>query len=125
MTLSLKNPWQNNKIKLRNSNRRRTAAERTAALFQIRKGKSMITFFNRKEVCITYDMKRQAEVRNILQGRGIDYRMKVINRKSSSAVWSGTRAYTGTHGKDLMMEYEYHIYVHKDDYEEALFLIGG
>lgn len=83
----------------------------------------MITLFNRKEVCITYDIKQQAEIRDILQGRGIDYRIKVINRKSASSVWAGTRAYTGTHGENLMMEYEYHIYVHKDDYEEALALI--
>ena len=32
----------------------------------------MITIFNRKEVCITYDMNRQAEIRNILQGANID-----------------------------------------------------
>ena len=38
----------------------------------------MITIFNRKEVCITYDMKRQAEVREILQRENIDYRIKVI-----------------------------------------------
>lgn len=83
----------------------------------------MITFFNRKEVCITFDLKRQAEVRDLLQGAGIDYRIKVINRTSTASVRAGTRAYTGSFGTNTMMEYEYHIYVHKDDYEEAMHLI--
>ena len=86
----------------------------------------MITIFNRKEVCITHDMNRQAEVRDILQGAGIDYHIKTINRKTQVAIFSmaGTRAYTGNLGGDQMMDYEYHIYVHKDDYEKALYLIG-
>lgn len=86
----------------------------------------MITIFNRKEVCITYDMKRQAEVREILQRENIDYRIKVINRKTQISPFSiaGTRAYTGSHG-NRMMEYEYHIFVHKDDYERALYLLRG
>ena len=29
----------------------------------------------------------------------------------------------GTYGNQQMMDYEYHIYVHKDDYEEAMYLI--
>lgn len=86
----------------------------------------MITIFNRKEVCITYDMKRQAEVREILQRENIDYRIKVINRKTQISPFSmaGTRAYIGSHG-NRMMEYEYHIFVHKDDYERALYLLRG
>lgn len=83
----------------------------------------MITIFNRKEVCITYDMKRQAEVRDILQGAGMDYVIRTKNRTGSAFVRGGTRAYTGSFGRDQMMDYEYHIYVHKDDYEEAMHLI--
>lgn len=83
----------------------------------------MITIFNRKEICLTYDIKRQSEVRDILQGAGIDYRIRTINRTNTVAVRAGTRAYTGTIGRDQMRDYEYHIYVHKDDYEEAMFLI--
>ena len=83
----------------------------------------MITIFNRKEICLTYDIKRQAEVRDILQGAGIDYRIRTINRTNTVAVRAGTRAYTGTIGRDQMWDYEYHIYVHKDDYEEAMYLI--
>ena len=86
----------------------------------------MITIFNRKEVCITHDMNRQAEVRYILQGAGIDYRIKTVNRKTQVSLFSmaGTRAYTGNLGGNQMMDYEYRIFVHKDDYEEAMHLIG-
>ncbi len=80
----------------------------------------MITIFNRKELFITFDMQKQAEVRQILQANGIDYQVKVINRKSASPVWSGTRAYTGTLREDLSKMYEYRIFVHKDDYEQAV-----
>ena len=84
----------------------------------------MITFFNRKELCTTYDMRRQAEIRYLLQGAGIDYIIRTKNRTGAMLLRGGTtRAYTGTYGNQQMMDYEYHIFVHKDDYEEALHLI--
>lgn len=33
----------------------------------------MITIFNRKELITTFDMKKQADVRNILKDNDIDY----------------------------------------------------
>ncbi|MBQ2412535.1 MAG: hypothetical protein II313_03820, partial [Anaerotignum sp.] len=57
------------------------------------------------------------------QGAGIDYIIRTKNRTKTMLVRGGTRAYTGTYGNRQMMDYEYHIYVHKDDYEEALHLI--
>lgn len=83
----------------------------------------MITFFNRKEICVTFDMNKQAEIRYILQGAGMDYVIRTKNRTGSAFVRGGTRAYTGSFGHNQMMDYEYHIYVHKDDYEEAMHLI--
>jgi len=84
----------------------------------------MITILNRRELCMTYDMNKQAEIRYLLQGSGIDYRIKVVNRTNPSSVllMEGTRAYTGACGESAM-DYEYHIFVHKDDYEEAVLLI--
>ena len=76
----------------------------------------MITIFNRKEVCITYDMKRQAEVRDILNANGIKYIFKVTDRFGSnptSSAW-GTR---------MDERCEYKIYVHKNDYDEAMYLL--
>ena len=83
----------------------------------------MITIFNRKEICVTYDMNKQAEIRYLLQGAGIDYVIRTKNRTGSAFVRGGTRAYTGSFRHNQMMDYEYHIYVHKDDYEEAMYLI--
>lgn len=37
----------------------------------------MITRFNRKEICVTFDMKEQARVRDVLAGNGIDLEINV------------------------------------------------
>lgn len=83
----------------------------------------MITLFNRKELISTYDMGEQSEIRDILAQNKIDYDIKTLNRKSPSSLAAGSRARTGTFGEKLDLEYEYTIYVKKDDYEEAAYLI--
>lgn len=83
----------------------------------------MITILNRKELTITFSMKIQSEIREILQTNHIEYTIKVINRKSPSPFSAGTRARTGTFGENLDLAYEYIIYVKKQDYEEASYLI--
>lgn len=83
----------------------------------------MITVFNRKELLVTYDMKRQSEIRTILGDYKIDYDVKVKNLLSSSPMRAGARTYTGTHGVDLTKSYEYKIYVKKTDYERAVLLM--
>lgn len=44
----------------------------------------MITLFNRREAYITYSMQEQSEIRSLLAQNGLDYSVKVINRKSPS-----------------------------------------
>lgn len=83
----------------------------------------MITIFNRKELFVTFDMQKQAEIRQILQAHGIDYQIKVTNRKSPSPIGAGSRARTGTFGENLSIANEYRIFVHKDDYEQAVYLM--
>ncbi|WP_066714641.1 hypothetical protein [Clostridium sp. Marseille-P299] len=83
----------------------------------------MITIFNRKELCITFSMKEQAEIRNALKAENIKYITKVINRNSSSPFMS-ERARTGTLGQNMEKAYEYIIYVHKKDYERAKYVIN-
>lgn len=83
----------------------------------------MITVFNRKEILVTYDMKRQSEICTILGVYKIDYDVKVKNILSSSSMRAGSRMYTGSHGVDLTKSYEYKIYVKKTDYERAVFLM--
>ena len=55
----------------------------------------MLTIFNRRELIVTMDMKRQAEVREILAQNGIDYDVKTVNLMTRS--YFGTqRARTGS-----------------------------
>lgn len=83
----------------------------------------MLTPFNRRELCSVCSMQRQSDLRRILSDAGIDYTIKTINRKSPSPLSSGSRAYTGTLGENLDCEYTYTFYVHRDDYEKALFFV--
>ena len=82
----------------------------------------MITFFTRKELLITMDVGRQMDVRNILAANGIKFAVKVTTLQSANAIDS-SRGRVGTLGVNLNYSYEYKIYVHKKDYEQALRLI--
>ena len=90
-----------------------------------RGGSKLITIFNRKELIITFDMQRQAKIRDLMVQYSIPYSIKVINRKSPSPFDAGSRARTGTFGENLQLEYEYIIYVKKIDYEKANAIIDG
>lgn len=82
----------------------------------------MITIFNRKELLITLDMKRQSDIREILSSNSIDYVVKTTNLQSATVVGS-QRAYTGNYGINQEYSYEYKIYVRKKDFNKALRLI--
>ena len=84
----------------------------------------MITLFNRKELLITYDMKKQSDVRTILQNHKIEYSVKVKNLLSPTPLSSGSRGHMATPGIDLNKAYEYKIYVKKEDYEKAIDLVN-
>lgn len=79
----------------------------------------MVTLFNRKELLTTFDMKRQGQVRALLQNNGIDYRVKTISRGSPSPFFAGTRTRVGSFGENPALSYEYKIYVRKTDYDRA------
>lgn len=68
------------------------------------------------------DMKKQAEVRGILDVNGIEHIVKTTNLQSSSVVGSH-RGLTGSFGVNQDYSYEYKIYVHKNDYDKAVSLI--
>ncbi|MFR3729823.1 hypothetical protein [Lacrimispora sp.] len=85
----------------------------------------MITIFNRKELLTTYDLKMQVKVRDLLDQYKIPYSLHVINRKSPSPIFPGSRARTGTFGENLSLEYQYRIFVKKVDYEKADAIISG
>ena len=79
----------------------------------------MITIFNRKELLVTFDMKHQENVRDILAANGIKYTIKVTNRQNA-AVLGSSRARVGSFGMNPDLAYEYKIYVHRNDYDNAL-----
>ena len=81
----------------------------------------MLTIFNRRELAVTMDMQRQAEIRNILSDHGVQY---LVRTHSSGGSSFGSRGRMGSFGLEPALTYEYKIYVHKDDYARALALIG-
>ena len=81
----------------------------------------MITIFNRRELTITWDQARQAEIRSILSSHGIESMVKVEDFHGSSRY--GHNA--GTIGLNRDYLYAYRIYVRSKDYEEAEYLIRG
>lgn len=85
-------------------------------------GEYMITIFNRKELIITMEMKRQSEVRDILSQNGIDYTVKTTNLQAAPVAGSH-RGRMGNFGINQDYSYEYKIYVHKKDFERAESLI--
>lgn len=83
----------------------------------------MISIFNRKELMVTYNNKQQAECREKLRAASIDYKVKVINRRSSSVFLAGDRARSGSFGEKTELENEYILYVKRADYENAVLAI--
>ena len=82
----------------------------------------MITIFNRKELLVTMDMKKQADVRDALSANSIPYIINTTNLVNSQAFGS-RRGYQGSLGVNQNYSYEYKIYVHKNDYDKAVGLI--
>ena len=81
----------------------------------------MITIFNRKEILCTYDMKLEANVRDILAANGIRY---IIRTNGNSMRDLGSRSVLGRgFGENPRFSCEYKIYVHKNDYEQAKYLM--
>lgn len=73
----------------------------------------MITILNRKELLVTYDIKLQADIRQLLSMHGIEYTTKVCNHK----------AHRKTFGS-FCKSAEYIIYVKKEDYLKATYLLN-
>lgn len=82
---------------------------------------AVLTIFNRRELAVTLDMGRQAEIRNILAANNVKYLIRTHSSGGSSA-WN--RGRMGSFGQNTALSYVYKIYVHKDDYAGALALIG-
>ncbi|MBC8588267.1 hypothetical protein [Paratissierella segnis] len=82
----------------------------------------MISLWNRKEVFIGYSMKNFNKCREILNLNKIRYIYRVVNPHGSK-FFGANRSYRSTFGEKIEYDYEYHIYVHRDDYEKAMKVI--
>ena len=87
----------------------------------------MINVFNRKEVCITYDMAEQARVRDILKQNNIEYDLDTKRIESplggQSLISSPLGAQVSVNSDMSNRCLEHKVYVKKSDYELAKKLI--
>ena len=64
------------------------------------------------------------KIKEILSVKGIQYDFKIVNRSTSSG-FDSTRGRIGSMGENLKYSYEYYIYVNKNNYDDALFVINN
>ena len=81
----------------------------------------MITIFNRAELALTRDPRRQADIRAALAGAGIDYVLKTADPYGHSY----DRASVGTFGAMRGHLCEYRFYVNRKDLELARHVLAG
>ena len=81
----------------------------------------MITFFNRKELMITSDLREVNSIREVLAANRIECLVKDFNRRTANFVGAG-RARTSAFTLGRNQEH-YVIYVHKEDLEYAKYLL--
>ena len=79
----------------------------------------MITFFNRKELCLTMSMRAQSELRAILQQNQIEYKLKLVDESVNRMAGVQNAM---PRGKSTTL---YTFYVLKKDYEKAKACIQG
>ena len=72
-----------------------------------------------KLVGATFDMKRQAAIREQLEQAGIEYQVKVQNRLKAGVLSGNQRARLGSAGENAASEREYLFYVQKAEEEKA------
>lgn len=71
----------------------------------------MITIFNRKELISTYDIDEQARIRSILAHQGIEYTVRTVDINKDNHF-------------NHQNQYEYIIYVKKDDLDDAIYFVN-
>lgn len=86
-------------------------------LILVRRGRSVITVFNRTEVCVTNNLETYGRVASVLGDNKIDYVVKTVNMNPRGAR-------TGSLGTDPGLSKMYHVYVNKKDEAEALHRIN-
>ena len=78
-----------------------------------------LIFWNRKEVYCGLDMKTFSHIRTILTQNNIPYIHRVVNQGGN-----GGSQQLGTLGQNLSLQNMYYLYIHKNNYDQAVFLIN-
>lgn len=76
--------------------------------------------WNRKEVYLGYSMQESVHVRDTLAANRIAYDVRTV---SHSAKRTGVRDQMGRFGENPAFEMQYYVYVNKQDYENAKYLL--
>lgn len=84
----------------------------------------MILLWNRREIYNGFSLYEFNRIRDILIAKGINYDFKMVNRTTSS-VFDTTRSRIGSYGENNKYSNEYYVYVHKNDYDEAVYMISN
>ena len=84
----------------------------------------MFTIFNSESIWIGTDQARFNQIRNRLDEGKIPYKYKVRNHLGQWRNGGTARAHYGSFGNDPAYSYEYEIFVHKKNVEQAKYLIG-
>jgi len=79
-------------------------------------------FWNRKEIYHGFSMKEFGDIRDKLSLGKFKYDYKVVDM-NSSGVFSSNRARYGSFGLNNNFVKEYYLYVHKNSYDNAIYLI--
>ena len=84
----------------------------------------MIALWNRRELTTTWDMGSQAEICRILEEHGIPCTVRAESPQTTNFFGASQRSRTGSFGIRPEYSYQYKIYVHKKDYEQACYVLS-
>ena len=81
----------------------------------------MITVFNRRELLVSYDLRQVSDLRELLRANRIECVVKVTGPRSPASMGAGrNRMYSFGHDRNSD---RYTVYVHKTDWEYAMYLL--
>lgn len=83
----------------------------------------MITVFNRRELTVTMDMRRQADIARALSKADIPYTIRTKDLQNAPLMGGSGRGHLGSFGVNQDFSCEYKFFVRREDYERAAALI--
>lgn len=80
-------------------------------------------FWNRKEVYLGLSLEEFSKMKSLLIDNHIVYDYKVVDN-SSYGLNNRRASGMGTFGENPKFRVEYYLYVYKNDYESAIYILG-